>query len=501
MDLQNIVMTCEANNVHIDKDLQFAGAKGYPSTACRELAQHCIATIDTYCRHGMKYGFSQNVKDAIDALSGITVDLSEDKAEKNKEKLRKRIDDAKQKAEADIARDLKSSKNKTSIKEEVFKYVDSGIDACRVLMAKNPKDPRNSILQDSVDRLEELRGIIQEAMDDATEHAAKIAKKIIEHLLGWRYEIANGLHSEGRTVEHIENAITEAYNWKQLREAARSGLLKNNRAKEEDIVKFRLDAVERIVRSEGVESNIDIYMKNFDRSRKEILQRFGTDKTKEDVKSLRGKIDELNAEKNTIFEQVRNGELDKVYAMHECKLIDGEIGDYEKEIRGLQTEILQNGALSRRYERLFRKLERINRFLASYKNDPATLYTLAEVIDFGKLTAALRGMATPDVIEQIVQLDLSKRLISDKQREMLDGLQQSLDEEDREYEERLAERERRANMLSPEAEKQARKQEEAAADDYFAQMEQNKPRQKSEEQNAEDQALEDALRRLDEEGN
>lgn len=459
--IKRITQTCKINGVALSGKLANVGVTGYASDGCQLFAEGCVDTMEEYCRYGVNHGFA-GVADAIEALSKLAVSMTDKKADK---KLAK-AEESKRRIEAEVK--LTHKGDTMEIKEQVYKYIDTSAEACDVVAGLDIAKSRAGILKKSKAKLAELRSIVEDALDGSTEKAAECAGKVIYQVRLWRRDTANSMHSEASLV-YLDKAIEEAKAWSKLSESVKSGGLfaRDKRAKEDKIVKYVPDAVSRIADSVRVKNNIEIFHENLEAYKRTAEERYGTASRQEKKKEYQAQIDALEQEKKQITAAQRNGEMDLEEALVRCRdEIDPELRDLREEVAAITSEITQRNAMRREYDYVYRKLETINDFIMSYRNDPGMLVTLGMSMDFNKLNNVMRGLASSDEINHVIDLEMANKLTSAQAREAVAALRESISEAGKEF--RATHGNKQGTGVRTQAEEEERRaQIKREADEYF----------------------------------
>lgn len=358
-----------------------------------------------------------------------------------------------------------------SIKAVVYRYLDTSEKACEVIKKMGMAPDRDYILDQSAEKLHEIRAVLEEALDDSSQEASTLAEQLIGCLIRWRNDVSSSMYSEAN-IGDIEKALGYARKWKELRASVKQGGIFSRDKSAKKIPEYVPDAIDRIAESDRIKDRIMIFRRNLRKFDGDLELRYGVTEDRESLRENTERVEELKAEKRSIADAVRNGEMDKVDAMYRCRdQIDPEIADLEEDNKRLSAQIAEKLQMRRAFKKQDRFLNGINDFILSYEQHPAVLYTLGAAIDFNKMNNVMIGLASADELEHIVDLKLVERNMTDRTRSQLTQFIHTVDDALHEYDEEHRTHTTRETVRDDREQRRAeQEQRDREADAYFAQL-------------------------------
>ncbi len=462
MDIKNVAEILKSNGVAVNSNyvhaLQDGCIKEYQT-----LLDNIVEKVEEFARFGVNGGFSKDLKENIEKLTNLAVKITD---QKNGKKVSK-FNDELSKIEKETTKLMEKNPQSLNVVEEVVKYIDSYTKGANTLTKMSMAESRKGILYDSIQKLGELKTILQGVADVSTTTAGDYAKKIITDLKEWSKKVSQNMH-DSNTVALIDNAINSANSWTKVKVGVSTGLFKkSNKLTSLDGISFVKDDMYMIASSEGYVEQINIFSDNL-KEYKETVEggKYSTESDEKDLENKRDEIKNLNAKKMDIIAQLKNGEISKVEALEICKEIDYDVSDLNRDVNELTTTIRINKAGKRTFERVIKKLERINKVVLTYKNEPVMLSFLGQQFNFDSAVKVMRGTGTQQDIDNIINFNSTnidiKKIQETKFKNVINALNES---EDKLYAGNETEQEKLYESNKAEMEKKK-----AEADDYFSSL-------------------------------
>lgn len=459
MDIKNVTDILKANGVKINANYAHVLRDGCVKEY-QDLLDETVSKVEEYARYGVNEGFSGDLKDNIEALTNIAVKLTK---EKNGKKLSNYTNDF-SKINKETAKLMEKNAQSVNVVNEVIKYVDSYIQGAKTLAKTNSAESRKDILTQSVTKLEQLKSALLNVADVSTVTAGEYAKKIIALLKTWSKQVSIQMH-DSSTVGVIDDAIAAANSWAEVKVGVSKGLFKkSNKLTSLDGINFVKDDMYMIGLSEGVLEKINIFSSNLQEYKSSVEGgRYNTDADEAELEDKRNEINKLNAKKAEIVSKVKNGEMDKVEALGLCKEIDYDVSDLNRDVNELSTTVQRNKSRKRTFERVIKKLERINRIVSSYKNEPIMLSYLGQLFNFDSAVKVMRGTGTEQDVNNIINIKATITDMEGVATEKFNSLINALNESD----EKMYADNNVEQVKIFEQNKAENMKKEAEADDYF----------------------------------
>lgn len=412
------------NGVKCEEKFKHLKEEGYASDACQKLSEEIVEKIEIYARYGVNNGFSGDLKESLEELVKTAVFMSESKADKKLEKIKKDVGKT-----ISFTDGLLKENKYMSILGEVKKYTESSVKGASVMQKVDMASSRNDVLVDGIDKFNELDKILDDVVDDASIKAAFFANDIINKIVLWRNEVSIHMHSSA-TNSYLDEAIKLANEWKDIKNAVVSGGIfkKSNRAKEDQIRKFERDDFQFIAESSQVLGKVNIFVENLKEYKESIINgRYNTEEEEKAVAEMEGDIKSLKAQKQETVVKFKQGLISEDECYDDCVDIDEKIADINKDLEINRAQIHKNKRAKRAYGKVIKKLEYLNKTILGFKNDPIMLCILGGAIDYDKVTRVMQGRATDEEIAYVIELNLYnlklERRIQDKLNAFLDSME------------------------------------------------------------------------------
>ncbi len=450
MKTAKITEILTANGVKCEEKFKYIKEEGYASDACQKLSEEIVEKIETYTRYGVNNGFSGDIKESIEELCKTAVFMSDPKADKKLEKIKKEVGKT-----LSFTDGLLKENKQMSILGEVKKYTSSCVKGASVMQTVDMANSRNAILQDGIDKFEQLDKILGDVVDDSSVQAAFYANDIINKIVLWRNEVSIHMHSSA-TNSYIDEAINLANQWQQLKSAVVKGGLfkKSNKAKEENIRKFEKDDFQFIAESSEVLGKVNIFVENLKDYKNSIINdRYGTEEEEATVASLEAQIKTLKEEKQQAVEKFKQGQISEDECYDDCVDIDDKITDINKELEINRAQIQKSKRAKRAYGKVIKKLEYLNKTILGFKNDPIMLCVLGGAIDYDKVTRVMQGRATDEEIAYVIELNLYNLKVERRIQDKLNAFLDSMEKIEEQFEQSYLEDERVENQKQSQANK------------------------------------------------
>ncbi|MDE6605474.1 MAG: hypothetical protein K2K85_05605 [Clostridia bacterium] len=374
LPLERLLDILDENKVKYPKKFKNIELNGYDSNRCERFADEIRESIEWLLAKGINNGFDSNIKNAIYELADMAGDMS-------KYNVVLKLDDMQDKKQQIIKKFRldKGEDNMADIKGEIIAYIDNSIFGANMLINGEISDYNKSILMTSVEMLEELRFIVEDAMDNSSEDAAHRAKYVYGDptyaLCAWRESVARGMIYDGLN-KHLDEARFEAVKWTELTKE----VSKRKRAKEENIKLYTDDMFSKMVKRDEVKEKGDAFFAKLNTFEKQFeIQRDTYDKVAEinsDIEEIQGKI-------ATLIDKMDNGEMLEEEALLQIEMLeeDEELKKTERETYRASLKMIA-GTISG-MKRLLTQFKRLELIFNMYQRvEPNMFYAMFSNIDF-----------------------------------------------------------------------------------------------------------------------
>ncbi len=401
MDITKVVTALKDNNVPVSKNYVHVFQDG----AIKEYIEHLnnlTKEVEKLCVYGINNGFSAPLKAQITQVTDLCVKIVQQKNLKKYDKITQECS----KLLKDSEKIMKNTKNTINTLDEVKQYVATYKQAVVTLIKMDSAESRKVHLVDSATKLKELEEILANVVDVSSEKSAEVAKSIVATLKEFSNVVSVSMY-DSHTPLMLEPAIESAKKWTTLTNATSTGLFKKGKkATSLDGIEFVKDDMFMIAKSEAVCEQINTFGDLLVEYTQDALGgKFDTTHEVAEREAKRNELEELNAQKASVVAKFKNGEIDKFDLVERCKDIDYNAGEVERDIQDLSNIINRNEQRSRNFKRVVKKLERINRLVLSYKNEPIMLSYLGGFFNFASAVKVMRGTATKEDMENIINFN------------------------------------------------------------------------------------------------
>lgn len=374
LPLEKLLDILDQNKVKYPKKFKDIERSGYDSNRCERFADEIRQSIEDLLKRGINYGFDSNLRNAIYELADMACAMS-------KYNIVLKLDDMQDKKQQ-ITKKFKSNKGEdcmADIKGEIIKYIDNSILGANMLINQDMSDYNKSILMTSVEMLEELREIVEDAMDNSSQDAAHRAKYVYGDpsyaLCAWRESVARGMIYDGLN-KRIEEARAEAVKWTELTKEVG----KRKRAKESDIKMYVDDMFSKMVKKDEVKEKGDAFFAKLNSFEKQFeIQKDTYDK----VAKINGDIEEIQGKIAALIDKMDRGELLEEEALLQIEMLeeDEELKKIDRQTYRASLKMIA-GTISS-MKRLLTQFKRLELIFNMYQRvEPNMFYAMFSNIDF-----------------------------------------------------------------------------------------------------------------------
>ena len=472
MEIKNIISCLQTNGISypdkfatIEKDGCIAVFSG--------LLETNLNRIDSMVRYGSNNGFSSDLKTEITKMIKLTCKMCQEKKAKKHDKYASESE----KIYKETEKIMKEKEGQFDMVNKVNKHIDTYISGMRVLQNMPVAEDRKPILQQGIDKCEQIKKVLSEVMNNSTTTALEYAKTIISELQTWADIVANKMHDES-DLPLLDNALKTAEKWKANHDVVKNpGLFtKGNKVKDISELEFKEDNLSMIAKSVAVEREIGYFKENLEEYRKNTC--VGSDEQiKNSLESKKEEKAKLEAQKKDLAIKFQNGEISKMDLYEECIDIDQQIDDIKEDIEDLKYQLEEKKIDTRSTGKVLETLESLNNQVLSYKADPISFALLGEELDFDKLTKVMRGTGNDADVEYVLGVQSILDRVKARRQKMDGNMVSRAREKMREKNmQRKAERQARLDEQM-QTRNQERQENQQKADDYIAQLlgQTNKP--------------------------
>ena len=338
--------------------------RGYDSDAAQRFSEELVEDMSRIVEHGVNYGFNGSMKDVIDMLADMALDMDRRGISSKITRLRTKKDEA-------VARMKPTKGDNVDLRRPVLGFITSSFDGLDVIASGSADDERvKSFAAESREKLEKLRELVRTSPNHTSEGALRHASRIMEFLGYWRNSAAVRLF-DSTALGFLDEALVAAEAWHSV-------IVKGDRVKPEDVPVAPRDEMFKIAGSGKSKEMLGGLRAELKRKIARV----------EDIAERRAALvkerGECSAELDEIAREWQNGKLDDMTADMRSSALENRISGIDNELAQADMRMgFENDTLS-----VCRDLENT---LASYEDDPAMLYVIAEQIDFGRVNAFLMG--------------------------------------------------------------------------------------------------------------
>lgn len=402
-ETKNVVKNIlDRNGIKYNRGLGLMGESGYPNDECQQLAEECLERIADYCRVGVNTGFTGAVKDAIDELSDICVQLSGRKADKVADKTYEKCAKAKQDIErrAQITDDCKD----TVIKSRVIEYIDTSMRACDVLGTVNPN--QNEILGECREVFGKLKTKVEGIYDGSSKTALGYAKEIIDTIEKWQGRASREMCTSA-DVHRLEEAVDLAGKWSEEYASVKQGAFRDHTAPATDIPAPIGGDIVKIVKSAEIKENLDTFYKTLENARRRNERKYDITKQKDRIAEKRAEMAALNARTAEIKKLVRNGELDEDEGFTEYEdEIEPRIDELQDQIDELEQVLVDKRKSAADDAAILDHIEMQCDAVRDCEDNPAMFYELGYDMPFEEINRIMNSEGTDEDMAKLNTISL-----------------------------------------------------------------------------------------------
>ena len=401
MDVKKLVDVLRANRVSFNSGFSYVENEGCIE-AYEPIYKTVLEEIDKLVGFGLNNGFS-SCDETIERLTTIIVNICK---EGNTKKLRK-IDSEVQSICSENAKIMKKG-TKISVIPDVEKRINSCISATKVLLKLDIANDRKVILEESIEKFEDLKSIINAIKVVSTTEALDFSKSIINRINSWAKEVTSNMHNI-KTPAYIDLAIDSAMSWLKLTTGLEQKAFgRSNRIKEENLKDIAYledkDDMWIVSKSEDVLINIKIFNSNLDEFKRSQFASYDVTEEEAKVKELKSDIEENNKRIREYVSLVKNGDMVKDDAIDLIADLKDEIAEIENRINKYKKEIRYKKENKRIMDHSLRALENLQATLKKYEKQPVLLGLLGAKIDYAIITKIMQGVGDANDIRYLSNL-------------------------------------------------------------------------------------------------
>ena len=375
LELERLLDVLDENKVKYPKKFKNLEINGYDTNRCEDFANDTRECIEWLLAKGINNGFDNNIRNSIYELAEMAGDMSKDN-------IVLKLDDMQDKKNQIIKkfRMDKGENNMADIKGEILAYVDNSIYGAKMLIdGDTVSDYNKSILMNSVEMLEELRFIIEDALDNSSEEAAHRARYVYGDptyaLCAWRENVARGMFYDGLN-KHLDEARDEAIRWTELTGEVK----KNKRAKEENIKVYTDDIFSKLIKRDEVKEKGDAFFAKLNSFEKQFeIQKDSYDR----VSEINSEIEEIQGKISALIDKMDSGEMLEEEALLQIEMLqeDEELKQTERETYRASLKMIASTVSG--MKRLLTQFKRLELIFNMYqKVEPNMFYAMFSNIDF-----------------------------------------------------------------------------------------------------------------------
>lgn len=372
-----------------------------------ELYNICVKQIDECIRFGSVNGYSKQIKDTLEDLSNVLVKMCNEKNNHKYNNYKKQIHDLEQGVQKYMKENNKNSVNTATI---VMEWVEVYVQACETIKTLGIGVERFPILDEAINKFKTIGNIVSECVDVASSDALEYAKEIIDLMKQTSAPISTNMYTK-QTLAIIDKAIEVAKKWHE----DKVGVAKHEKPIDTSAINIKnAGDMYLIAASSEIQENIQMFSSNLKEYRDRMnSERFNNDAQAEEAAKLKKQIDDLKNEQEQLFIKYQNGEISEDDCAEKCQDIDEDIQDFEQDIKILEKEIKQNEVSFRNYNRSIKSLERINRNILKFKNDPIMISYIGQSLDFNILSRVLRGTGSDADYNWVINFNYTNKRLEE----------------------------------------------------------------------------------------
>ena len=372
--------------------------------------------IEEYVRYGVQNGFTPAIKDNIERLARMMVDICGEKKPKHVKKYVDKRDEIKRRS-----KEVMGNSVGLDARNEVVKYVNDAINAAEALKSRKMSEARRKILDRCIEGLRDVAKKLNDVTDVATKTALDFSNNVLGELFNWWKNDAEALMLTENSVKKIEGISSTVDKWKVSHTGIERGFLgkaKNGISTEEfGGIAYKRGRMAYIAQSYECIEKVDIICEK-------ILERKNTIKEKNEalaqdkkkVDEIDSQIKALNDEKIQIAKNFANG-LDprpKTVVNAEVVKINNDISRLEGRKAQLNQTFKNRQTLIYNEEVVIGKVELIVEKLVDQKEKLITFAIIVESIDFTSIDNVLIGSPTQTDVNNVANLaaNIEKRIIA-----------------------------------------------------------------------------------------
>ena len=266
------------------------------------------------------------------------------------------------------------------------------------------------LIDDSMERLHRIEGLISDVSDVDSKDAAKLQRSIFTHISHWEASFAYKHYTES-AVAHLDDAISVAKTWASAKR--RQDTEKVNKQSKEDF--FSADSIGSEIKNLATLYN-DIKRINnllflITESRKRDIFRDIIENSRQELDENKHQIEKLNLQSQELVQLVQSGQMAARKALEKVKVFMSEINQLRHQ--GFLIERRISSAQSKRSSRFFvlDNIENACNVVLGYQDPPSFLSRMLAEFNFDAIINFLNDDEATGNINLMINLSQVEKLI------------------------------------------------------------------------------------------
>ena len=419
--ISRLTRAMRENRLKFNKRFERVIDHGFSDVASESFFGEVVDDIERVLHFAINNGVSGNVKKTVSALTVIAVKAGEDELSVSKlEKLR-----GKRRVAVNAMRMEGKERTNAHLTKNLDGYIDSTLEGMKYLKELNPRSDMAVItnLRKCKGLLEETQQLLKGVIDRCSEDALKCYNETLSLLHESRRQMArSGGFYDSRMVERLTAARDTVKGWSKQYRAVKG------RTKEK-AYQLPFDDMDRLLKSRALAADIGLFLRECDRFSEKITKRYD-DPTREAVKKLQAKLDEIGVKEQAVVVSYRNGEITAEQAEETLEPIARERESVEFEMERLEDQWAPSAEIARMRKLLLCVERPIRRTYNYVKENPLQIYAVFSELPLGEIIAALNNNLSEqefeEAVHRLMEVLIARGVMEENREKELEALERGL---------------------------------------------------------------------------
>lgn len=419
--ISRLTRVMRENRLKFNKRFERVVDHGFSDVASESFFGEVVDDIERILGYGINNGISGSVKKTVSALTVLAVKSGEDDLSVAKlEKLR-----GKRRVVLNALRMEGKERTNVHLIKNLDGYIDSTLEGMKYLKELNPRSDLAALtnVRKCKALLEETKQLLGGVIDRCSENALISYNTALSALHESRRQLArsNGFY-DSRLIERLSTVRDTVKGWSKQYLAVKG-------KPKEKVYQLPFDDMDRLLKSRELVADIGLFLRDCDRFSEKITKRYDNP-TREAVKKLQARLDEIGAKEQAVVASYRNGEITAEQAEEALEPLTQERETVEFEMERLEDQWAPSAEIARMRKLLLCVERPIRRTYNYIQENPLQIYAVFSELPFGEIIAALNNNLSEQEFEEAVhhlmELLIARGVMEDARAKELETLERGL---------------------------------------------------------------------------